>query len=449
MGNSGLVTATLWTKAVLPATARDIFGDTLGSFSAIAIDPARWARRGGGWSGPVFTLPDRGFNTPAKDEYSDYPGRVHTFALTIPPKGDARLDYVSSRYVRDADGAQTTGLDPGRSTKRHLGLDAPASDRGLGESLPRRLSLDAEGLARRADGSFYLSDEFSCCIYLCDAQGRMTGAIPPPPSIAPRKAKRTHFTSDDDDPPSTGRQPNDGFEGISLSPDGKTLYALMQSPLVQDLGEGAEGERFVRLLTFDVSRDPCPKTPSGHYVVELPLYVAEGKTKAPETNCILALEGGRFLVLARDGGGLGDRKGKGGAARPAVFKQILQGQIDAAANLAGTAFDQGTQSVLRKGRLDPSVRALPLETAIDILDEKALNGAGLSTRAGKRGFQQISAKWEGMCLTPPLSPRGRERFLLVSNDNDFLTRDGMMPDRAYDAGIDNPNMILIYRVMIP
>lgn len=439
----------MWAKVSLPSTARDGFGDTLGSFSAVALDAASWSRRRNGWSVRMFTLPDRGFNTPAKDEYSDYPGRTHEFALTIEAAGQARLDYTGSRYIRDADGAQTTGLDPGAQTKKHFGIDAPVADRVIGKSVPRRLSLDAEGLALRPDGRFYVSDEFSCCIYLCDASGRMTGVIQPPPSIAPRKRKRPHFTSNEDDAPDTGRQPNDGFEGLSLSPDGKTLFALMQSPLTQDVGEGAEGERYIRLLTYDVSRDPCPKKPNGHFVVALPLYHAGKESKTPEANCVLALDGGAFLVLARDGAGRGDRKGKGGKPRPVRFKQILHGRLDPAANLAGTAFDIGTKSAFRNGRLDPDVAALPLWTAIDICDEAALNGVGLTIHPNSRGLGQISAKWEGLCLTPPLKPGGREHFLLVSNDNDFLTRDGMMPDRAYDAGIDNPNMILIYRVMIP
>jgi hypothetical protein len=443
------LSAKLVAKAVLPASARDAMGDTLGSFSALAIDARSWARRKKSFVVRLYALPDRGFNTPSKGEYSDYPGRIHEFTLTIPDKGDATLTYATSRYVRDADGAQTTGLDPGGSIKTHFDVAAPAVDRGQGAEVPKRLSLDAEGLARKTDGTFYISDEFSCTIYHVDAKGRMIGAIPPPPAIAPRKARRPHFTSSDDDPPRTGRQPNDGFEGLSLSPDGKTLFALMQSPLVQDLGKGGEGERFVRLVTYDVGAHACPKAPSGHYVVALPLYDADGKQKAPETNCIVSLPGGAFLVLARDGGGLGDRKGKDGKPRPIRFKRILQSRIDPAANLKGAEFDVGTRSVFRKGKIDPRIKPLGLDTAIDICDEESLNAVGLTIRPDKRGFQQISAKWEGMCLTPPLKPGGRERFLLVSNDNDFLTRDGTMPDRDYDAGLDNPNMILIYRVMIP
>lgn len=436
-------------KAVLPSSARDQFGDTIGSFSAIAIDPKSFERLNCAWRMRIFTLPDRGYNTPAKDEYSDYPGRIHAFDLTISEKTDARLHYVSTHYLRDADGAQTTGLDPGKGTKMHLGVEAPAGDRGLGKSVPRRLSLDAEGLARCADGSFYVSDEFSCSIYLCGPDGRMTGVIQPPPAIAPKRIKRPHFTSHDDDPPKSGRQPNDGFEGLSLSPDGKTLFALMQSPLVQDAGAGPEGERYIRLVTFDVSRRPCPQKTNGHYVVELPVFPATGTTKAPETNCIVALADGDILVLARDGGGHGDRKGKGGKPRPIHFKQVLVGSLRAATNLSGTPFETESKSILRKGRLDAAIQPITLETAIDIANETALKRIGLTTRAGKRGVQQLSAKWEGLCLSPPLDAGSPERLLLISNDNDFLTRDGMMPDRAYDAGLDNPNMILIYRVMIP
>jgi hypothetical protein len=443
------LTAELWAMATLPASARDMFGDTLGSLSAVAIDPQTWTQKRGAWSATVFTLPDRGFNTPTKDEYSDYPGRVHAFTLRIGEKGDARLEYPRSQYLRDADGAQTTGLDPGKATKQLFKQTLPAGDRGLGKSVPRRLSLDAEGLARQADGSFYVSDEFACAIYFFDASAQMRGVILPPPSIAPRKRKRPHFTSHDRDPPDTGRQPNDGFEGISLSPDGKTLFALMQSPLVQDLCDGAEGERYVRLLTFDVSRDPCPKKPNGHFVVELPLFDGGDGPRAPETNCVLALPGGEFLVLARDGGGYGDRKGKDGTARPIQFKRVLRGRLRADANLAGSNFDQDVKSIWRKRKRDPEISPLSLETAIDLCDESALNRVGLSVRPDKRGYEQLSAKWEGLCLTPPLKKGRLERFLLVSNDNDFLTRDGMMPDRAYDAGIDNPNRMLIYRVIIP
>jgi hypothetical protein len=394
----------------------------------------------------LFSLPDRGFNTPDKGQYSDYPGRLHRLRLRVGARGVAELEYLSSIFLRDEDGAFTTGLDPGTQTKRHFGRAAPARLPPDGETGRGRLTLDAEGLALRPDGSFYVGDEFSCAIYHCRADGQMLGVIPPPRGILPQTNGKPHFTSNDDDPPQTGRQPNDGFEGLALSADGKTLFALMQSPLVQDLDGG---ERYVRLLAYDVGRTPAPAKPVGHYVVELPLYETPKGPKAPEVNCVLPLPDGRMWLLARDGGGFGDRKGKGGKPRPVRFKQILEASLSGATNLAGTAYDQSTRSVLGRGKLRQEVVPISCRTAIDIADEAALNAIGLTAKPGLKGVQQISAKWESMCLTPPATPGGRARYLLVGNDNDFLTRNGFMPDGRYDAGIDNPNMILIYRVMMP
>ena len=106
------------------------------------------------------------------------------------------------------------------------------------------------------------------------------------------------------------------------------------------------------------------------------------------------------------------------------------------------------QQLPQQGRI--GVRAVALETFIDIADEAALNGVGLSLRAARRGFQQLSAKWESLVLSPPLdAKRPRERLLFVGNDNDFRTRHGFMPDGAYDGGFEHDNLILVYRIMLP
>jgi hypothetical protein len=440
------MTATLIAKAMLPSGARDILGDTLGSFSALALRPGSWRRTRGGVEMELLSLPDRGFNTPDKGQYSDYPGRLHRLRLHIDRSGTAQLDYLSSTFLRDADGALTTGLDPAKGTKTHFGIAAPAVLPANPATARGRLTLDAEGLAVRPDSVAYISDEFSCAIYVCDASGQMIGVIPPPPAIAPMTKGKPHFTSNDDDPPASGRQPNDGFEGLALSRDGSTLFAVMQSPLMQDL-EGKD--RYVRLVTYDVSKPAIPKRPSGHYVIELPLFDTAKGVKAPEVNCVLPLPNGRLWILARDGGGHGDRKGKGGKPRPILFKQVLETSLAGATNLARTPYSQSTRSILARGKLRPEIVPLRCRAAIDIADEGALNRIGLSAQTSRGALQQISAKWESLCLTPLLTPNSKARYLLVGNDNDFLTRNGYMSDGKYDAGVDNPNMILIYRVIIP
>ncbi len=51
---------------------------------------------------------------------------------------------------------------------------------------------------------------------------------------------------------------------------------------------------------------------------------------------------------------------------------------------------------------------------------------------------------------PVLSERApRDYFLLVGNDNDFLTRQGVINGQPYDAGINNDNILLAYRLTLP
>src|SRR5262245_32481560 len=48
----------------LPATTRDFLGDTLGSFSGLAIDPRTWRMTPNGFAATLYALPDRGYNDP-------------------------------------------------------------------------------------------------------------------------------------------------------------------------------------------------------------------------------------------------------------------------------------------------------------------------------------------------------------------------------------------------
>ena len=55
--------------------------------------------------------------------------------------------------------------------------------------------------------------------------------------------------------PDTGRQNNQGFEGMSVSPDGRMLFVMNQSALRQDLdpADVKATRRNVRLLAYDIT----------------------------------------------------------------------------------------------------------------------------------------------------------------------------------------------------
>lgn len=446
--NQGLVGA-----GRLPAGAVDFLGDTLGSFSSLQIAPGSWKRVGDHYEGVLWTLPDRGRNDPTANLFFDYPARLERLRLRF-TLGDGRVDLVpdGGLELRDFNGRPFTGADPGAGTLIQRGLTLPAPAAGVGAG---KVSLDAEALQFTRDGGFYVGDEYSANVYAFDRRGRLRGVITPPAAIAPRRASigsqegRPDFGSLQ--PPATGRRNNQGPEGVSLSPDGRTLFVALQSATMQDSAKGdAAGRANARVLVYDVSRTPAPAKPVAHYVMRLPTYTADGDGGAPNRTAaqseIRALDGHRFLMLSRDAAGRG-AAGKG----PIVYKSILLVDVAGATNLAGGEYETTTASLLR----DPAGPALrpgvvPAEGVelVNLLNPVQLARFVLSVDVSSENA--LSEKWEAMDLASVLEPdHPADYFLIVGNDNDFIARDCRMSGQACGSDIDNDSRILVYRVSLP
>ena len=94
-----------------------------------------------------------------------------------------------------------------------------------------------------------------------------------------------------------------GFEGLTISADGNTLFALLQSATIQDGGDDKTTSRYTRLVAFDISSPLATKPPLiGEWVVPLP-QTKKGKTLASSELHLVSEN--IFLVLARDGDGHG------------------------------------------------------------------------------------------------------------------------------------------------
>ena len=142
-------------------------------------------------------------------------------------------------------------------------------------------------------------------VYHFNQEGTLIDAFAPPEAFIPMRNGTESFSADSPpsyDPtnfpipanPKTGRQNNQGFEGLTITPDGKTLYVLLQSSTIQD-GGTASTRRNTRLLKRDLKK----KEWTGEWVVQLPTYNDSG-TKVAAQSEMHYLNKDQFFVLARD-----------------------------------------------------------------------------------------------------------------------------------------------------
>jgi hypothetical protein len=304
------------------------------------------------------------------------------------------------------------------------------------------------------DGSFFIGEEYGPYIYHFSADGRMLSAIRPPEAFIPKRNGHDSFSSDNPGPgeppvrpadPETGRQNNQGFEGVSLTPDGKYLVAVLQSATRQDGGNSPETRQNTRMLVYDIADRDHAKLVH-EYVVPLPVFTdAKGRRRVAAQSELLALGDTRFLLLCRDTG-----NGYGLEGATSRYRRIELVDIAPATDIAGTKYD-GLVPVAPNGNLAGGIAPAVLTTFIDMNDNAQLNKFGLHNGEPK-DRDDLYEKWEGMALVPAFDPKNpRDFFLFVSDDNDFITQNGYHAGVAYKdpSGVDVDTMVLVYRVTLP
>ena len=435
----------------LPAAMRDKFGETSIAASGMAPDPKTWQRRDDGtYQGIIYLLPDRGWNISGT---VDFRPRVHKFSVVFNPSAASSQQNVVATLIdtimlTDAKGQPLTGLDPEGVRRAADGFpDLPQAPNG-------RISLDPEALVLLPDGSFFIGDEYGPYLYRFSATGQMLGAIRPPDALIPIRKGVQNFSSNNPGPgahaptprdPDIGRQNNQGFEGLALTPDGRTLVAILQSATRQDGGNAFPTRQYTRMLFYDISNPAQPRL-TRHLVVPLPTFTdAKGRRQVAAQSEMLAIDNERFLLLCRDassGYGLKDAK--------SVFRQIELIDTRDATNLIGMAYE-GVTPVAPGGKLVDGIKPATLATIVDLNDNAQLAKFGLHN-GEPNDRNNLSEKWEAMALLPLLDPaRPRDFFLFIANDNDFMTQNGFQVGTAYKdaSGVDVDTMFLVFHLTVP
>jgi len=214
-----------------------------------------------------------------------------------------------------------------------------------------------------------------------------------------------------------------------VSTDGKYLYALTQSALIQDGGSvGGAKRRWSRLVKFDLSAAAAGKAPPvvAQYVVPLPLYTNSANASATAAQSeIKFISDTQFFVLARDSGA-----GHGQSDSLSRYRHVDVFDISSATNVSGR------QTIAPNGTLSANVTAATYCSFLDYNVNSELAKFGLHN-GGAQDASLLNEKWESIALVPVNPQSGgwsswtswgasssQEYFLFSLSDNDFITQDG-------------------------
>ena len=263
--------------------------------------------------------------------------------------------------------------------------------------------LDTEGLVRTTAGEFWIAEEYSPSLLHVDRTGKvlkryvpeglkLDGTDYPVAAVLPAIY--------------TKRKVNRGFEGLALSRDQQTLYAVLQSPLLNPDKKIGEGSRNTRLIVFDI--------PSEKVIAEYAYRFDVAKDFDPNPKTTpdeMKLSGVAFinpttlLVLERT---------------DAVAK-LYSVDLNKATNILNSKWDDPKTVPSLEALADPAtanVRVLPKSLVVD-----------LSSLAG------MPEKIEGVALVDP-------NTIAVSNDNDFDSEESQYDAEGNNIGKGKVSQIL-------
>jgi Esterase-like activity of phytase/Bacterial Ig domain len=352
--------------------------------SAIAMVP--------GSPGEVYGLTDRGPNVDGRtgDEkvlpVPDFHPQIGRFKLA-----DGMATLERTIVLTGRDGVPMTGLvNPQATTGETMvdlaGRPLPTSDHGL----------DTEGLVALPDGTFWVSDEYGPFLVHFDAQGKELERLSPFDGSLPRELSL--------------RTPNQGMEGLTITPDGSTLVGIMQSALkTPGLQGSAKDVPLSRIVTVNLVDRSVRE-----YLYPL---ADPAKTKVAVSE-ITALSNTSFLVDERDGN-----------VEPGANKKIYLADIATATDVGPHAAVPGATYQADNGGLQ--VDGKPIETLVGVSTDAdataKLSGAGITVAAKTLKLDlgglltQLNPKGElfGHDKIEGVATADGGTTLIIANDSDF------------------------------
>ncbi len=363
-----------------------------------------------------IAIPDRGPNAtaynPLVDDTTSFISRFQTFNLALAVNPDYDQNVVGSMpYILTPFLVDTTLLSSPNplkyATTGKPALNKPGYNYFTGRSdnfdatkistNPFNGRLDPEGVRVSNDGkSVFTTDEYGPYVYQFNREtGRRIKTFTLPSYFAVAKPSALGDTEISGN--TSGRVANKGMEGLAITPDGKTLVGIMQTELLQDT------KKYLRIVTINIATG----------VTHVYAYLLTTGSGVSE---IVAINNTEFLVLERDGKGLGDNS-------TAKVKQLFKIDLKGATDVKNIASIGATTPLVNK------------TSFLDVVSDLTTNGISAD---------DIPAKIESVAFGPDITIDNiTKHTLFLANDNDFLAT---ITDAKHPTGIANPNKFFVFAI---
>ncbi len=372
-------------------TTTKISGEGFGS--SLAAVPGR--------PGYFYGLTDRGPNADAPD------GNKSEMVLNFAPEiGEFKLVNGKAELLRTVtlkgpkplSGVNYSGRPP-HDTKEVID-DVAATNATLkdGKVTPQPVAndpygYDSEGLVAMPDGSFWVSDEYGPYITHFNASGYEIGRLTPYQNSPDNKfhdiiGYLPAILAD--------RLTNKGMEGLTITPDGKTLVGAMQSALqIPDLGSTKASKVAVtRIITVDLRTF---KTKQYLYLLDDPATTGDANSE------ITALSNTTFLVDERDGN-----------FEPGAHKTLYEVNLKGATDVGNLTIDGKTPEGFVGTDGTSAALAALTQAGVQVASKQPYVEVGtLLTQLDPTGALFGHDKVEGVSTTDG------GKTLYLSNDDDF------------------------------
>jgi len=291
-GGGGVQQAELVARSVLPAETYRPASAPSGFFTGITTPiaapfPGQPVQGFSGVhrmaDGSYLVMSDNGFG--AKANSQDFELRVHRIVPDFATGVTSVVDGGFGLSDPDRKIPWTIWRDGGCAAAPTLppGFACPAADRVL-----TGWDFDIESFQIAPDGTFWFGDEFGPFLLHTDATGRLLSQPTPTPGVM--------SPSNPTLPP--GATPNlansKGFEGMAMSPDGHTLYPMLEGPVAEDTAAGLSADLRIFKVKLDQGGNRARFTGDfSRYRMESP---------GDSIGDFIAVNQHQFLVIERDNG---------------------------------------------------------------------------------------------------------------------------------------------------